>query len=71
MLLLHLHRRSRMGVAITLCPNTQKKRSDDKSDNAFLFRRENEFVSQFLPLPTVGNFQFVSCFTRGRTRTDG
>ena len=71
MLLLHLHRRSRMGVAVAPGRQTQNECSDDKSNNAFLFRRENEFVSQFLPLPTVGDFQFVSCFTRGRTRTDG
>ncbi len=71
MLLLHLHRRSRMGVAVTPGRQTQNECSDDESNNAFLFRRENEFVSQFLTLPTVGDFQFVSCFTRGRTRTDG
>ena len=71
MLLLHLHRRSRMGVTITPGRQTQNECSDDKSNNAFLFRRENEFVSQFLPLPVFGDFQSVSFFTRGRARTDG
>jgi hypothetical protein len=28
-------------------------------------------VSQFVPIPAFGKFQRASCFTRGRTRTDG
>ena len=69
MLLVHL-RRLRMRVTVTLCRQTQEKCRDDKNYNAFLFRGENEFVSQLLPLPTIGKFQRASCFTRRRTRTD-
>ena len=71
MSLLHLHRRPRMRVAVTFCPEAQQKSRDDKKDDAFLFGRENELVSQFVPLPTFGEFQSDYCFTRGRTRTDG
>jgi hypothetical protein len=71
MFLLHLHRRPRMGVAVILCRETQNKCRDNKSDNAFLFGRENEPVSEFVPIPTFEKFQRASCFTRGRTRTDG
>jgi hypothetical protein len=60
-----------MRVTITLCRETQNKCSNDKSNNAFLFGRKNELVSEFLPIPTFGKFQRASCFTRGRTRTDG
>jgi hypothetical protein len=60
-----------MRITITLCRQTQDECSDDKTDNAFLFRRENESVSQLFPMPTVGKFQSGSGFTRGRTRTDG
>ena len=70
MLLVHL-RRLRMRVTVTLCRQTQEKCRDDKKYNAFLFRGENEFVSQLLPLPTFGEFQSNCGFTRGRTRTDG
>jgi hypothetical protein len=28
-------------------------------------------VSQFVPIPTFGEFQRTFSFTRGRTRTDG
>lgn len=45
MLLLHLHRRPRMRVAVILCRETQNKCRDNKSDDAFLFGRENELVS--------------------------
>ncbi len=45
MLLLHLHWRPRMRVAVILCHETQKKCRDNKSDDAFLFRRENDLVS--------------------------
>ena len=45
MLLLHLHRRPRMRVAVMLCRETQNKCRDNKSDDAFLFGRENELVS--------------------------
>jgi hypothetical protein len=71
MFLLHLHQRLRMGIAVTFCAEAQQKGSHDKKDDAFLFRSENEPVSQLLPLPTFGDFQSISCFTRGRTRTDG
>ena len=71
MLLVHLHRRLRMRVTVTLCRQTQDKCRDHKSNNALLFRSEDEFVSQLLPLPTFGEFQYLFCFTRGRTRTDG
>ena len=71
MFLLHLHRRPRMRVAVTLCRETQNQCSDDKSNNAFLFRRENELVSEFVPIPTFGKFQRAFCFARGRTRTEG
>ncbi len=71
MLLVHLHRRLRMRVAVTLCRQTQDKCRDHKSNNALLFRRENESVLQLVPLPAFGDFQSVSCFARGRTRTDG
>src|SRR5437764_766006 len=42
-----------------------------EKDDAFLFGRKDELVSQLLPLPTFGEFQSNCCFTRGRTRTDG
>ena len=71
MLLFHLHRRPRMRVTVKLRRQTQNKCCDDKDNDAFLFRRESEFVSQLLPLPTFGEFQYLYCFTRGRTRTDG
>lgn len=70
MLLLHLHRQLRMGVAVTLCAKAENKRRDNETNDAFLFRRENELVPQLLPVPTFGHFQRTSCFTRGRTRTD-
>ncbi len=70
MLLVHL-RRLLMRVAVTLCRQTQEKCRNDKNYNAFLFWGENEFVFQLLPVPTIGKFQRASCFTRGRTRTDG
>ena len=71
MLLFHLDRQLGMGVAITLRTESQNKRCDDKADNAFLFGREDEFVSQFLPTPTFGEFQRASRFLPGRTRRDG
>ena len=71
MLFVHLHWRLRMGVAVTLCRQTQQKRRDDKSYDALFFRGENEFVSQLLPIPPFGEFQRTACFKRGRTRTDG
>jgi len=71
MLLIQLHRRTRMGVAVAFCAQAQQKGSDDKKDDAFLFGREDELVSQLLPLPTFGEFQSNCCFTRGRTRRDG
>ena len=57
-ILLNFGRRRRMRIAVALCRQTQNKRSDDESNDAFLFRRENEFVSQLLPLPTFGEFQY-------------
>jgi len=70
MFLLHLHRRPRMGIAAAFRAKSQNKRRDDKKNDAFLFGRENELVSQFVPLPTFGEFQSDYCFTRERTRTD-
>ena len=71
MLLVYLHWWLRMGIAVALCRQTQQKRRDDKSYDALFFRGENELVSQFLPIPTFGEFQRTACFKRGRTRTDG
>jgi len=71
MLPVHLHWRLGVRVTVTLCRQTQDKCHDYKSNNAFLFRRENQFVSQLFPLPAFGKFQSLSCFTRGRIRTDG
>ena len=71
MLLVQLHRRTRMGVAVAFCAQAQQKGSHDKKDDAFLFRGEDELVSQLLPLPTLGEFQSNCSFTRGRTHTDG
>ncbi|MEY2526514.1 MAG: hypothetical protein QOE73_1285 [Verrucomicrobiota bacterium] len=45
MLLLHLHRGPRMRVTVTFCRETQNQRRDNKSDDAFLFRSENDLVS--------------------------
>ena len=71
MLLLNLRRQLWMGVAVALRAKAQNKRSDDETNDALFFGRENELVSQFVPLPTFGEFQSDYCFTRGRTRTDG
>jgi hypothetical protein len=71
MLRVHLYRRLRMRIPVTLCRRTQQKRSDDKSYDALFFRGENELVSQFLPIPTFREFQRTACFKRGRTRTEG
>src|SRR5438874_13119031 len=46
MLLVQLHRRTRMGVAVAFCAQAQQKGSHDKKDDAFLFRGEDELVSQ-------------------------
>ena len=63
--------RTRMRMAVAFCAQAQQKDSDDKKDDAFLFGREDELVSQLLPLPMFREFQSNCCFTRGRTRTDG
>ena len=71
MFLLHLRRRPRMNVTVALRRETQNKCRDNKRDDPLLFGCENELVSEFVPIPTFGKFQRASCFTRGRTRTDG
>src|SRR5262249_6985579 len=69
--LIGLLRPLRVRVPVTFYSETPHPRGDHKGDDTFLCRREDESVSQLLPLPPFQHFQRGSCFARGRTRSDG
>jgi hypothetical protein len=66
MLLVDERRWLRMGVAVAFCRETQQKRGDYKTNHAFFFRSENKPMSQFLPTPTIEEFQSLTA-----SREDG
>ncbi len=60
-----------MGLAIPLRSQAEKKRDQNKSDDAFFLRCENETLLQLVEFPASKKFQCGgSFFTRGRTRTE-
>lgn len=59
-----------MRVAIVFCARAQQQSSDDKANDPFFFRSQDELVPKFRPFPTFRNFHFDCFFTRGRTCTD-
>ena len=49
-------KRLRVVVTVTLCNDAQQKGNEDKTDDAFFFRGENEPVSQLVPTPSLRQF---------------
>ena len=43
-------------LTVTFCSDAQQKGNEDKTDDAFFFRGENEPVSHLVPTPSLRQF---------------
>ncbi len=60
-----------MRIPIKFSRKPEQQSCDHKTNDAFFFRGQDEFVPQLCPGPSVRQVQFNWSFNRGRTLTDG
>lgn len=71
MFLVDVRRGLRMCVAIMFRGQTENKRRQNESNDAFFFPCEDETLLELVEFPARRKFQCAdSSFTRGRTRTE-